>query len=803
MKSWLLMLLMFMGAGNAVGSRAFQTELPYSVNELNGTETSVWVLVTDASTLAAGDKVLIVNNDVGKALSTDQKSNNRGAADVTIFDNKIAEITSDVQEITLEGESSGWYFNVGDGYLYAASSSSNYLRTQATKTEDSKAKIEITNAGVATIKFQGNYTRNWLRYNTYSVLFSCYGSGQADVSLYRYEQVETDVPVESVSLDVTSALLKVDDELQLTATVLPEEATDKSVTWTSSDEDVAMVDDGYVLAVGAGTAMITVTTNDGGMTATCEITVSEGTEPVIALSDTSLDFGEVEIGETQSLTFTLTPANLTGDLTITVDNAKYTVSPATILQDATTAQTITVTAAPTALSDDMTGLLTIRGGGLAEEYTVNLTAIVVGKNPNLIVEDPFEMEVTTERLLDELYITDSDGEVSITVSDESIAKIESGMLKAIKPGNVSLTVKVAATTVYAEASEDILVTVVTKPAVEPVGSDVGSYYVLVTDASILTEGDKVLIVNKDAGKALSTDQKTSNRGSADVTITGDNKIVEIPSDVQEITLEGNDNGWYFNVGSGYLYAASSSANQLKTQAKKDDNAKAEIEINDAGIAKITFQGDNSRNKLYYNSSANLFACYSTNQKDVSLYRYTEDNSFDVHIGATGWRTLVSAKDVSVPAGYRAYIVTTNDGVTAYLTSVRKIKNNTPVLLQGPANSDCTLTLIDEEVDYPSENLLQISTETTGNGVYVLANKSKGVGFYLWTGGALGAGRVYLTLPVDGNAHEFISFGMDDEAAIETVAAQRTTTGIFDLQGRRVTKPAAGLYIVNGRKVFIK
>lgn len=803
MKSWFLMLLMFMGAGNAVGSRAFQTELPYSVNELNGTETSVWVLVTDASTLAAGDKVLIVNNDAGKALSTDQKTNNRGAADVTISDNRIAEITSDVQEITLEGESSGWYFNVGDGYLYAASSSKNLLKTEATKDNNAKAKIGISDAGVAKIEFQGNNTNKKLYYNSGSKLFACYGTDQQDVSLYRYEQVETDVPVESVSLDETSALLKVGDGLQLTATVLPEEATDKSVTWTSSDEDVAMVDDGYVLAVGAGTATITVTTNDGGMTATCEITVSEGTEPVIALSDTSLDFGEVEIGETQSLTFTLTPANLTSDLTITVDNAKYTVSPATIAQDATTPETITVTAAPTALSDDMTGLLTICGGGLAEEYTVELTATVVGKNPNLIVEDPFEMEVTTEKTLEDLYLTDSDGKVSITVSDETIAKIEDGMLKAIKPGNVSLTIKVAATAVYAEASEDILVTVVTKPAVEPVGLELGSYYALVTDASILTEGDKVLIVNKDVGKALSTDQKTSNRGSADVTITGDNKIVEIPSDVQEITLEEYNAGWCFNVGDGYLYAASSSANHLKTQSTKNSNAKAKIDIAEDGVATIKFQGTYTRNWLRYNSSSDLFSCYGSGQNDVSLYRYTEEESFDVHIGATGWRTLVSAKDVSVPAGYRAYIVTTNDGVTAYLTSVRKIKNNTPVLLQGPANSDCTLTLIDEEVDYPSENLLQISTETTGNGVYVLANKSKGVGFYLWTGGALGAGRVYLTLPVDGNVHEFISFGMDDETAIETVAPQRTTTGVFDLQGRRVTKPATGLYIVNGRKVFIK
>lgn len=735
--------------GNTIASSALQTMSDYSTSGLSGEEAYVWTLET--------------NND-----GFNMKNVNAG----TYLNNKSS------TSISLDKDGNSiWKFTFDDAGICVIQNTSNSNR------------------------FLGYISSTGITYRAYAE--SNLGSSTYPHAITVYQLVNENVPVESVSLDVTSALLKVDDELQLTATVLPEDATDKSVTWTSSDEDVAMVEDGYVLAVGAGTAAITVTTTDGGMTATCEITVSEGTEPVIALSDTSLDFGEVEIGETQSLTFTLTPANLTNDLTITVDNAKYTVSPATIAQDATTSEIITVTAAPTALSDDMTGLLTICGGGLAEEYTVELTATVVGKNPFLIVEDPFEMEVTTEKSLDDLYLTDSDGEVSITVSDETIAKIESGMLKAIKPGDVSLTVKVAATAVYAEASEDILVTVVTKPAVEPVGSELGSYYALVTDASILTEGDKVLIVSNEYKKAMSTTQNGNNRGSADVIILDDNKITTISDNVQEITLEEYNAGWCFNVGDSYLYAASSSANQLKTQSTKNSNAKAKIEVTDAGIATITFQGTYTHNWLRYNSSNDLFSCYASGQKDISLYRYTEDNSFDVHIGATGWRTLVSAKDVSVPAGYRAYIVTTNDGVTAYLTSVRKIKNNTPVLLQGPANSDCTLTPIDEEVDYPSENLLQISTETTGNGVYVLANKSKGVGFYLWTGGALGAGRVYLTLPVDGNVHEFISFGMDDETAIETVAPQRTTTGVFDLQGRRVTKPAAGLYIVNGRKVFIK
>jgi uncharacterized protein YjdB len=84
--------------------------------------------------------------------------------------------------------------------------------------------------------------------------------------------------VASVSLDKTSMTLTVGETQTLTATVTPDNAQDKSVTWSSSDATVATVDqDGKVTAVKAGTATITVTTTDGGKTATCAVTVQAAT----------------------------------------------------------------------------------------------------------------------------------------------------------------------------------------------------------------------------------------------------------------------------------------------------------------------------------------------------------------------------------------------------------------------------------------------------------------------------------------------------------------------------------------------
>ena len=101
-------------------------------------------------------------------------------------ENNTVTINDAVQVLSLEaGTKSGSFaFNTGAGYLYAASSSSNYLKTETTMTDNSSWTISITTEGVATITAQGTYARNLLKKNSSSALFSCYGSGQSDVSIY-------------------------------------------------------------------------------------------------------------------------------------------------------------------------------------------------------------------------------------------------------------------------------------------------------------------------------------------------------------------------------------------------------------------------------------------------------------------------------------------------------------------------------------------------------------------------------------------------------------------------------------------
>ena len=117
------------------------------------------------------------------------------------------------------------------------------------------------------------------------------------------------VNVTDVSLDRTELTLTEDETETLTATVRPDNADNRKVTWSSDKTDVATVDgDGKVTAVKAGEAVVTVTTEDGGKTASCKVTVKA---KAVNVTDVSLDRTELTLteGETETLTATVRPDN--------------------------------------------------------------------------------------------------------------------------------------------------------------------------------------------------------------------------------------------------------------------------------------------------------------------------------------------------------------------------------------------------------------------------------------------------------------------------------------------------------------
>ena len=161
------------------------------------------------------------------------------------------------------------------------------------------------------------------------------------------------VPVTGVLISGEFLPLLEGDVRQLTATVLPANATNQKVEWTSNDENVATVDDeGYVTAKGVGTANIKVTTVDGGFYKTCAVTVSSnaGAKPVtsVVLSPAELP---LKVGANRQITATINPSNATNK-TLTWKSDKENI--ATVEQDGTVTAVAPGTATITATAHNGT-----------------------------------------------------------------------------------------------------------------------------------------------------------------------------------------------------------------------------------------------------------------------------------------------------------------------------------------------------------------------------------------------------------------------------------------------------------------
>lgn len=171
-----------------------KSEVVEATYTVAGSEQVVFEIVTDASSLKAGDEIVLVSHKDYKLYAMgEQRTNNRAGVALAdefkggAYPTQLAS-NNDVAIITLEGSSTAWNFKVDGGYLYAASSSSNHLKTENAVDAAGNANATITISGVehdAAIKFNGDHTRNNLKFNNSDELFSCYASGQQTVKIYR------------------------------------------------------------------------------------------------------------------------------------------------------------------------------------------------------------------------------------------------------------------------------------------------------------------------------------------------------------------------------------------------------------------------------------------------------------------------------------------------------------------------------------------------------------------------------------------------------------------------------------------
>ena len=124
------------------------------------------------------------------------------------------------------------------------------------------------------------------------------------------------VSVTGVSLDKSTDSVEQGSTTTLTATVSPSNATDQTVAWSSSNTSVATVSNGFVTGVSPGTAIITVTTNDGGFTDTCTVTVTAVQYTQYALTNTMVPGKSYILASGNSGSVNLLTGNSAGSRTL-------------------------------------------------------------------------------------------------------------------------------------------------------------------------------------------------------------------------------------------------------------------------------------------------------------------------------------------------------------------------------------------------------------------------------------------------------------------------------------------------------
>lgn len=154
-----------------------------------------WWLITDVNDLKAGDKIIIAATGVDYAISTATNTNNRKSTAITRNGGALEDVSESVQQYAIEIDANGLYsFKSTLGtdagkYIYASSSSSNYMKVTSTLDDNGKFTIEIDGEGNATIIAQGTNTRNVMQYNnksTSSPAFYCTDGSYGAVCLYKY-----------------------------------------------------------------------------------------------------------------------------------------------------------------------------------------------------------------------------------------------------------------------------------------------------------------------------------------------------------------------------------------------------------------------------------------------------------------------------------------------------------------------------------------------------------------------------------------------------------------------------------------
>lgn len=315
-------------------------------------------------------------------------------------------------------------------------------------------------------------------------------------------------------------------------------------------------------------------------------------------------------------------------------------------------------------------------------------------------------------------------------------------------------------------------------------------YVIVTDAADIMPGAHYIIASGTNGDIkIMGEQRNNNRGVQNVTAV--DGVINIPAgaDTHEFVIcKDGDLFAIYEAGVGYLYAASPSSNNLKSQATNNVNGQWEITIDgEDSVASIIAKESSNRNVMRYNSGSTIFASYaSATQSDVYLYRKTGESftTETVTVSDVGYATLYyGTENLIVPEGVVARTYKVESGAlveTETYEAGEVVPKTIAVVLEGAEGFYDFIVTPVPGMGPAATNLKgsDVATTTTGGAYYYglslnSANEANSVGFYWMAAGGVaftnGAHKAYLAVDeLPASAPERILFHDNNATNIQNV-----------------------------------
>ena len=266
-------------------------QLTATVSPDNTTDKTVTWSSSNTAVVTVSSTGLVTAKSVGNAtitVTTADGSNKSATCQVTVNPRLVTGITLNKTTATLN--------NGETVQLTATVTPGNATNPAVTWTSSNISVATVSGSGLVTAKGRGTATITATTTDGTNLSATC--------------EITVNQLATSISLSQTTASIVVDKTLQLTATVSPSNANNKTVAWTSSNTAIATVDNtGLVTAKSVGSATITATTTDGtNLSATCQVTVTPQLATGISLNQSS---AEISVGESITLVATVSPSNTT------------------------------------------------------------------------------------------------------------------------------------------------------------------------------------------------------------------------------------------------------------------------------------------------------------------------------------------------------------------------------------------------------------------------------------------------------------------------------------------------------------